>query len=117
GDVIGRQLRGVVGGIGVEVEGNAELLRRLEAPVDVAALVPIHIWTAAEYPEPRLERLAQQVFRDRVVEDALLRERDQLQVEHAERLVAGGVQGRAEALDAAVADRDILPASADEAAA
>ena len=48
---------------------------------------------------------------------ALDEARQQQAVGDVERLVAGGVQRRAEALDAAVADRDILPASADEAAA
>src|SRR5712664_1716310 len=46
GDVVGGQLRGVVAGVGVEVEGHAEGLRRLEEPVDVPALIAVHVGAA-----------------------------------------------------------------------
>ena len=81
GDVIRGQQRGIVGGVGVEVERHPERLRRLEEPVDVRALIVVHVGTAAQRLEPRLERLDQQTLRHRVVEDALLREGDEAEIE------------------------------------
>ena len=66
----------------------------------MAPLVLVHVGTASQHLETRLQRLAEEVLRHAVAEDAFLREGDEPEVEHAGQL---GPQAQ-ERLDAAQLD-------------
>ena len=72
----------VVRGIGVEVQRHVKSLGSIETPVDVAALVLVHIGAPAQHRQSHLQRFPQQALGHVVVEQAFLRKRHQLQVQH-----------------------------------
>ena len=75
---------GVVGEVGVQVDGHPEPLGQREHAVDVVAALlgrRLHVAAAADDVGTGAQALDEQVLGARALEDALLRERDDLQVD------------------------------------
>src|SRR6266446_321136 len=68
----------VVRGIRVEVQRDIKRLCSVEKPINMAALIRIHIGAPAQYMEPHLQRFPQHALRHLIMKDPFLCERHEL---------------------------------------
>ena len=66
----------------MKVQRDVKRLGGIKTPVDMMALILVHIRTPTQHRQPHLQRFAQHALRHAIVKQAFLRKRDQLHVKH-----------------------------------